>query len=491
MDEAERPSITFSGKDLAILFFVFGVVHALAYFAGLRYDTSSLGLYMQFLDPELLEDRLLESVFYMHVQPPVFNLFLGAGLKLGETVGPLFFQSVYLGLGFLTYAAMYGLQRRLYVSRGVAFVSSTLFMASPAFLLTEHWLFYTFPCAALLTLSCICLCIFARTGKRGPLWAFFGFLALLACLRSVFHLVWLGAIGAGLLAGLPQHRKRVALAAGVALLLATLPYAKNAVLFGEFTQNSWSGKHLWIKTVGNMDPNERSRLYEEGRLTEVSRPGLNRFEDTSFYPEKYLDINGFEGIPVLRELHKSTGHINYNHLAQIGISRDYGRDARYVLLRYPKTFLLTTLQAGLIYFQSNASWARESANYARLRPWVRLYDGLVYGKLPFNAFAHLPNVSKLVRGQYVLLMLMLPMAFLGGGYAAIRGRFAGLDLGKADRLVLGYIAFNILFVGVLAVLFEIAETARMRFMTDPLSVVLLGFMLQRGIARFKAKRREN
>ncbi|MFO7975124.1 MAG: hypothetical protein R6V12_10870 [Candidatus Hydrogenedentota bacterium] len=487
MHEKERSDTILSVTEVAVLALVFAVVHALAYIAGLRYDAASLGLFMQFLDPELLRQRLIESLFYLHIQPPLFNLFLGVGLKLGDAGGPVFFQGVYLVLGFLTYAAIYALQRRLYVSQRIAFATSTVFMASPAFLLTEHWLFYTFPCAAVLTLSCVCLCAFARKGNRGPLWAFFGCLLLLAGLRSVFHLVWVAAIGGSVMAVFPRYRKRVALAAGVAFFLAALPYAKNAVLFGEFTQNSWSGKHLWIKTVGNMDPRERRRLYNEGLLTDVSRPGLNRFETTGFYPQKYVDVTGFEDIPALRQFHKSTGHINYNHLAQIAISRDYGRDARYVLLRYPKTFLLTTLQAGLVYFQSNASWARESANYARLRPWVRLYDGLVYGKLPVNAFASLPNIAKLVRAQYAVLMLVLPLAFLAGAYAAIRGRFAGFSLGKSDRILFGYMAFNILFVGGLAVLFEIAETARIRFMTDPLSVVLLGFVLQRAIAHFKTK----
>lgn len=491
MGEPERGGNLVSGRECAFLASAFALTHVLAWFAGLRFDSVSLGLFMQFLDPELLRHRLLESVFYLHIQPPLFNLFLGLGLKLGDSAGPLFFHGVYLGLGFVTYAAVYGLQRQLHVSQRLAILSSTVFMASPPFLLTEHWLFYTFPCAALLTLSCVCLSMFMRTGNRGPLWAFFACLVLLAGLRSVFHLVWLAAIAMGLFAAFPQYRKRIAVAGLAALIVAALPYAKNAALFGEFTVSSWSGKHLWIKTVGNMDPAERRRLYEEGLLTGVSRPGLNRFEATGFYPGKYRGAAGFEGIPALRELDKSTGHTNYNHIAQIAISKDYGRDARYVLLRYPRTYLLTTVQAGLLYVQSNANWARESANYAALRPWIALYDGMLCGRLPFNAFAGLSNINKLVREQYVVLMLVLPTIFLGGLYAAIRGRIGGLNLDKAERLLLGYIVFNIGFLGLLAVLFEISETSRMRFMTDPLSLVLLGFLAQRAITRCNPKRGTN
>ena len=475
MGESTHKPPALSVRELASLAAAFAAVHALAYAAGLRFIADSLGLFMQFLDPELLRERLLESLFYMHIQPPLFNLFLGAGLKLGDTAAPVFFHGVFLVLGFAMYAAIYALQRRLGVSRAIAGISSTLFMASPPFLLTGHWLFYTFPCAALLTLSCLWLDDFTRTGRRGPLWAFFGCLVLLSGMRTVFHLVWLATIGFGLLAVFPRHRKRVACAATVAFVLCMLPYAKNAALFGEFTVSSWSGKHLWIKTVGNMDPTERQRLYDEGLLTPVSRPGLNRFEATGYYPEPYLKSTAFTDIPVLHTLYKSTGHINYNHIAQIAISNDYGRDARYVLRRYPRVFAVTTAQSALLYLTSNASWARESGNYARLRPWVGLYDTFVYGRLPFNLFSGFRNISKLVREQYVVLMAALPAAFLIGVIAALRGRLGRQTLDAPARLILAYMVFNILYTGAVAVLFELAETARMRFMTDPLSVVLLGF----------------
>ena len=50
--------------------------------AGVRFDAHALGIYYQFIDPPLLESRLLESLFYSHGQPPLFNLFLGLVLKI-------------------------------------------------------------------------------------------------------------------------------------------------------------------------------------------------------------------------------------------------------------------------------------------------------------------------------------------------------------------------------------------------------------------------
>ena len=453
---------------------VYGLSHALLYAAGVRFDAGTLPVYMHFLDPELLRTRLLESCWYLHIQPPFFNLFLGLVLKLGPALSTAAFHACYLALGFALYTATCALQLRLAVPPWLAFTLATAFMISPPRILAEHWLFYTFPCAALLTFSALFLHRFLAEGKRRDLWAFFAMLFLLAGTRTVFHLLWLFVIAAALTVACSGQRKRVLAAAAVVLVLAGSLYAKNYFVFGKFTLCTWSGKHLWIKTVGNLNVAERQRLVEEGALSEISKLDLNRFEATQFYPERYVNVQGFEDIPALRQLNKSSAEINYNHLAQIGISEQYGKDARFALLRYPKTFALTTVQAALIYFQSNSGWAADSENYKAIQPWVWLYDRLAYGKLPFDLFAWAPALGKWVRPQYLFLMLGLPLVWLGGLYAAARGAVAGRRLTRAERITIAYLCFNILFVFAVGSLLEMLETARFRFMTDPFSAVLLG-----------------
>ena len=135
----------------------FAAVHLFYYALGIRFDDTSLAWYWQYLDPQLLKDKLLESVFYMHSQPPLFNLFLGAVLKISGGDGRYIFQGVYLAAGLTLYLSLFWLQLKLGVSRSVAFAVSTAFLLSPSFVLYEHWLFYTFPVAALLTLSAFLL----------------------------------------------------------------------------------------------------------------------------------------------------------------------------------------------------------------------------------------------------------------------------------------------------------------------------------------------
>jgi hypothetical protein len=105
---------------------------------------------------------------------------------------------------------------------------------------------------------------------------------------------------------------------------------------------------------------------------------------------------------------------------------------------------LTTRQAVLNYYQSNATRARGARNYDESRPWVWFYETFVCGRLPFNVFAGLLNNSKLVREHDVVLMLVLPTVFLVGAYAALRGSFAGKTLSISERRAIGYMAFTIL-----------------------------------------------
>lgn len=476
-----RPETALTRRWAASLCAAFAAVHAGAFWAGLRFDTTSLGVFMHFIDPELLRDRLLESCFYLHIQPPLFNLFLGMGLKLGAAAG-IVFHVVYLAFGFVLYLTVFVLQRRLGVSPRLAFVSSTLFMLSPPFLLTEHWLFYTFPCAMLLALAALALHAVLRRESAASWGLFFGILFLLAGMRTVFHLVYVVFVLGAAAVALPGCRRRVLAGAVLPLLLVFAMYAKNYAVFGEFTLCTWSGKHLWIKTIGNLTWEQRQALVASGRISEVSL--INRFAPSGVYPERYQRVEGFEDVPALRQLYKSSGEFNYNHLTQIAISKQYGRDGLQGLKSHPRTFAMTTLQAWAIYFMSNSRWMHETENYARLRPLVEVYDRLIYGRLPVNLFRSFPPLARMASSQYAVLIVGLPLVLLHGIWFALRGR--GLSFER--RALLLFLCFNIVYVAVLGNLMEILETNRFRFTTDPLSVVLAGVLVQRAAAAWAARR---
>lgn len=84
---------------LAVVF----VLSRLAYcVAGVRFDARPLLHCYQFIDPELLKHRLIESMYYLHVQPPGRNLYAGAVLKLFPQSYPIALHIVHLLLGMAT-----------------------------------------------------------------------------------------------------------------------------------------------------------------------------------------------------------------------------------------------------------------------------------------------------------------------------------------------------------------------------------------------------
>jgi hypothetical protein len=60
-----------------LILLIYALSRYFYYLAGVRFDTTSLVWFWQFLDPELLKCRFLESIFYLHAQPPLFNILLG------------------------------------------------------------------------------------------------------------------------------------------------------------------------------------------------------------------------------------------------------------------------------------------------------------------------------------------------------------------------------------------------------------------------------
>jgi len=75
-----------------------------------------------------------------------------------------------------------------------------------------------------------------------------------------------------------------------------------------------------------------------------------------------------------------------------------------------------------------------------------------------------------------VLALALPLAWIFG----MRMAFGGGDpAGAPERILALYLCFNIAWVALVGNSHEVGENERFRFVTDPLSVALLGVALQR------------
>jgi len=225
------------------------------YQVGGRFISSPINFAMQYLDPALLQYDLLQSLFYLHSQPPLFNLFLGAVLKASGNPAltfMLFFQTT----GLVTLLCFHGLLRSVRLSPAVAVFITLIFMLNPTVLLYENLLYYTYIESALILIAAFCLLKWCE-GQR-PRWAV-GFWLLLGCLggvRSVFHPVFFIGLSAalGLLMILKYGQRKNALIFCSASLLAIAPLgllmAKNHALYGFWGSSSWDGMNLWTKVSG-------------------------------------------------------------------------------------------------------------------------------------------------------------------------------------------------------------------------------------------------
>ena len=110
--------------------------------AGGSYIASPLDSAKQFLDPALLQHDLLSSLWYLHSQPPLFNLFLGLVLKTALDPG-LIFELCFRISGLLIPLCMYATLAILGANRIAAFLVTLFFMLNPSLILYESLLYYT------------------------------------------------------------------------------------------------------------------------------------------------------------------------------------------------------------------------------------------------------------------------------------------------------------------------------------------------------------
>ena len=159
---------------------------------GIEYDASPLGWFWQYIDPKLLLEDPWRSLYYHHAQPPLFNVYLASVLRFSLGDPNSLFWASYLGLGLVLHGSIYAVLSALGVRLWLAVAAPIAFALSPASILYENWLFYTYPLAALLIATALSLHRLASRGfKKRDALLFFSLLATAALTRSLFHLAWI------------------------------------------------------------------------------------------------------------------------------------------------------------------------------------------------------------------------------------------------------------------------------------------------------------
>lgn len=464
----------------------FAVSRALYFLAGVRFEAARpLAEFFQIVDPLLLRDRLFETTWYMHTQPPGLNFFIGLVLKATPSIdaASVVFAVCWLMLGILLSVLLYQLQRELCVYPVVAMLTTAWFIVSPGVDLFENLLIYEYPLLVMLMLAALALARFVRTGKIVFAATFFAVLILLAYTRSLFHLLWVLLVVAGCLwASRGVNRSKSV------WVLATLPVAlvfglflKNYFLYGQFTSSTWLGVNLCTLTTHQLPDDLRQQLVRDGVISGAS--AVDAPASLSYYANYFHPVPK-TGVPILDQDVDSTGRDNFNNLEYFQVYKYTAQDAKVVVRRYPQVLAKSMAIAWFTYFFPTGDFPDFRVNRPKIFGWDRAFNMVFFGQ--WKDATDRKGLRRegigpgliLYMGTY--LVIALPLLF---GYGCWR-LWRAWKITPPDRAflaVLGFMLFNIFFVTGVANTLSSFENNRYRFPLDGYFLTLLGMAISQWV----------
>jgi len=430
---------------------------------GVRFADNGIDFLYQYLDPAILRTDLWRGLFFLHAQPPLFNLFLGLVLQMfpGASTEVFAIGFATLALGLLM--GMVWLMRALGVPVAIAGVCCLLFAWNPNFMVYSQWLFYTLPVAFLVLLMAICLTRYLKTGSGVLAHAFCWTGAVLMLTRALYHPLWLiAATGVVAIYLTREQRRQWIVAAIVPLLLVNALYLKNDLQVGSYSGSSWLGMNLskrWPLSQSEMDA-----LREQGILPPVwhRRP----FRE----PDELRHLGYFEPMPgahpAMGEPYKSNGEPNFNHRDYAVISQEMERADRYLALHYPGRYLQRVTTAFLLFIQPgpNAVDFLVDYDFTRIRRWQMFLTRTIFRGGP------IARPIRMLEPPLNLWLLGFPALLVFAFYRSLRKEPSG---GYDRRPVFAFMLATVVWVTLISNLIEIGENDRMRWEVEPLLMVLL------------------
>ena len=464
----------------------FAISRLLYLLAGVRFEAARpLAGFYQIVDPVLLRDRLLETTWYMHTQPPAFNLFIGLVLKATPTTdaASVVFSLCWLLLGVLLSILLYQLQRDLAVYPVVAMLTTAWFVVSPGAALFENLLIYEYPLLVGLMAAAWALLRFARSGRLGYAALFFTLLVLLAYTRSLFHLLWVLIAAAGCLwaANAINRSKALWTLASVAVALVLGLFLKNYFLYGQFTSSTWLAANLPTISTHQLPEDVKQQLVRDGVISGAS--AIDGPASLAYYRKYYHPVPK-RGVPILDQDVDSTGRDNFNNLEYFQVYQHTTQDAKEVLKRYPKVLVKSMAIAWFTYFFPTGDFPDFRVNRPKIFAWDRIFNVVFFGQ--WKDASDRKGLRRegigpgmvLYMGTY--LLIALPLLF---GYGCLRlwRAWKTVPRDRALLAVLGFMVFNIFFITGVANTLSSFENNRYRFPLDGYFVTLLGMAVSQAL----------
>lgn len=423
---------------------------------------------------DLLRERPLQSLWFLHAQPPLWN---AVGAVLIQVFGGAHLhalQALNVLAGAATAGLCLALTARLTGGRGWALACGLVVALHPALFLFEAYALYTTLVAFAVVLAAWLL---ERARASGSPWASVGFVGVVVAViltRSLFHLVLLaGALPLALIVS--RRPPRAALA--VLILLVVLPcgwYAKNSVQYGFFGGSSWYGMGLWRSALFAQDGERLRDLRAQGLLEPVV--SVEPFSTPSRY--RALGFDRVSDVPLLSrdDLH------NVNVPA---ISESYYRSARALIVRTPLRYARNVVVAYGNFCAPSSDFAHLGPNRDRIGLHADVYAWALLRPV-VQALERTLGVGYL--GTVYFLLIPLAVAVPLARLARVRSPQALVGAVRTDAVRL-YLAGVVAYTAAAGSALELGENTRFKFMIEPALIVLLVTLLATARERARSTRR--
>jgi hypothetical protein len=441
--------------------------------AGVRFDLAPLTAGSeQVLAVSLLKHELFTSVWYLHSQPPLFNLYCGLILHLPGGLQRTGAWVSFMAVGLVLVIATYLLLVELRVSATLALIVALAMVASPSNILYENWLFYAYPSAAALVLGGLFCARYLHTGKWLYGLGFFSCICVLALLDSLYQPIWVLAVLL-LMAFIVRDRVRQLLTvAAIPVLLVTGWVVKDAFMFGTYSTSSWIGMNLADLTlVPAARSGQLHELVREGKLTPLALVGP--WKEVSAYTPKFVPDDRM-GVDALDDRFDTSGAANFNNIVYVRVSSLLlADDLRYIELE-PGNYVHYVAIGAAVWLTPSDQYPFVYQNWLKIHPWVDGFDKVI-GWQPDEAPAattaldavlgRAPAASQISYST----VLVSAVALIG---APVFLWFRRRNLG---RNMVGMVVFlwgTIAYAYATSSLLDIAENNRLRFELGPFPLVL-------------------
>lgn len=414
----------------------------------------------------------------LHIQPPLFNFFVGSVLRWSPFPAGISFQVLYLAVGLATVLGLWSLLRSLGARARVATAATVVVALDPLLIRDESALTYETLVAGILVGVVWAGDRYFRRPDGGRFVALLVFLVLGVLTRTTLHPVWFaGALVVALVLRRPRMpRWRAVAAVVVAVACLAAPLIHNRVRHDTIGFSSFTGMNLERITVLQLPQDRLDELIAEERVSPAAAivPYSHYDRFARFYPRCDPDT----GVPVLDDFTKASNRRpNLNNVCYLPVYRQSLRDAAAVIRNEPGVYARAVGVASLLY----VSWGTHfiDPDSELWHDWERLFRPLTLPVSVHYSFGHgdpqpyteiVAAMTQLLDVSLTIVVALILVLVQGvrGAWRLVRGR--GNDTART-AVFLGY---TVVAVTAVSVTVDTFENARFR---EPLDPLLLGLLV--------------